>query len=49
MFHEVELAINSSDRAVWKFAQESQMILLTANRRMKGTESLEQTFVKKIL
>jgi hypothetical protein len=43
MFHEVELAINSSDRAVWKFAQESQMILLTANRRMNGTESLEQT------
>ncbi|MGK7873746.1 MAG: ACP S-malonyltransferase [Xenococcaceae cyanobacterium] len=43
MFHEVELAINSSDRAVWRFAQESQMILLTANRRMKGADSLEQT------
>ena len=43
MFAEVELAANSSDLAVWKFAQEHQMILLTANRRMKGTDSLEQT------
>ena len=43
MFDEVGLAVNSSDRIVWKFAQEHQMILLTANRRMKGTESLEQT------
>lgn len=43
MFHEVELAVNSSDRAVWRFAQENQMILLTANRRMKGIDSLEQT------
>ncbi|GAB4200563.1 MAG: hypothetical protein Fur006_52180 [Coleofasciculaceae cyanobacterium] len=39
---EVELPINSSDRIVWRFAQANQMILLTANRRMKGKDSLEQ-------
>ncbi|GBE94617.1 ACP S-malonyltransferase [Nostoc cycadae WK-1] len=27
---------------VWLFAQEKQMILLTANRSMKGEDSLEQ-------
>ena len=39
---EVELPVNSSDRVVWRFAQANQMILLTANRRMKGEDSLEQ-------
>ena len=43
MFDEAELAVDSSDRAVWRFAQDNQMILLTANRRMKGIDSLEQT------
>ncbi len=43
MFHEAELADDSSDRIVWRFAQENQMILLTANRRMKGVDNLEQT------
>ena len=41
-FDEVQLPINSSDRVVWRFAQENQMILLTANRSMKGKDSLEQ-------
>jgi hypothetical protein len=39
---EVGLPVNSSDRVVWRFAQTNQMILLTANRRMKGKDSLEQ-------
>jgi len=39
---EMELPVNSSDRIVWRFAQANQMILLTANRRMKGKDSLEQ-------
>lgn len=43
MFYEAKLADNSSDRIVWRFAQENQMILLTANRRMKGVDNLEQT------
>ncbi|WP_333438792.1 ACP S-malonyltransferase [Microcoleus sp. D2_18a_D3] len=43
MFKQVGLAINASDRVVWKFAQTNQMILLTANRSMKGIDSLEQT------
>jgi hypothetical protein len=43
MFDEAELAVDSSDRIVWRFAQDNQMILLTANRRMKGSDSLEQT------
>ena len=42
MFDKAELTFDSSDRAVWRFAQDNQMILLTANRRMKGIDSLEQ-------
>ena len=42
-FKEVGLPMDSSDRTVWKFAQTSQMILITANRNMKGIDSLEQT------
>lgn len=36
------IPINSSDRVVWRMAQANQMILLTANRGMKGEDSLEQ-------
>ncbi|BAZ10367.1 hypothetical protein NIES4071_21820 [Calothrix sp. NIES-4071] len=43
IFNEVNLADDSSDRIVWRFAQNNQMILLTANRRMKGVDNLEQT------
>lgn len=41
-FEEVGLAKNSSDRLVWQVAQTNQMIMLTANRNMKGDDSLEQ-------
>lgn len=41
-FEEVELSVSSDDRIVWRFAQANQMILLTANRTMKGKNSLEQ-------
>jgi hypothetical protein len=41
-FREVELSMDSSDRLVWFFAQSNQMIILTANRNMKGKDSLEQ-------
>ncbi|HLO85913.1 MAG TPA: ACP S-malonyltransferase [Nostocaceae cyanobacterium] len=41
-FKEVELSISSDDRVVWRFVQKNQMILLTANRSMKGENSLEQ-------
>lgn len=41
-FEEVGLLEDSSDRLVWKVAQENQMIILTANRNMKGDDSLEQ-------
>ena len=41
-FKEMNLSINSSDRVVWRIAQTNQMILLTANRSMKGDDSLEQ-------
>jgi predicted nuclease of predicted toxin-antitoxin system len=40
-FEEVELAIDSDDRVVWQFAQANQMVLLTANRSMKGKNSQE--------
>nr|WP_225912154.1 hypothetical protein [Nostoc flagelliforme] len=38
----MDLSSNSDDRVVWRLAQENQMILLTANRSMKGKDSLEQ-------
>jgi hypothetical protein len=41
-FAEIDLLIDSDDRTVWRLAQENQMILLTANRSMKGKDSLEQ-------
>lgn len=37
------LAVDSSDRIIWRFAQTNQMLLLTANRNAKGENSLEQT------
>ena len=42
-FAEVGLPRNSSDRAVWRFAQKNGMILLTNNRNMDNGDSLEQT------
>ncbi len=41
-FEEVGSLENSSDRLVWQLAQANQMIILTANRNMKGDDSLEQ-------
>ncbi len=41
-FKEMNLSIDSNDRIVWRIAQTNQMILLTANRSMKGQNSLEQ-------
>lgn len=42
-FTDLGLASDSSDRDVWRFAQEHQLILLTGNRNKAGTDSLEQT------
>ena len=42
-FYDVNLPINSSDRAVWEFVQVHGMLLITGNRNMKGDDSLEQT------
>jgi hypothetical protein len=41
-FREVGLAMESSDRVIWRYAQEHQMMILTANRNMQGEDSLEQ-------
>jgi hypothetical protein len=41
-FREVGLAMESSDRVVWRYDREHQMMILTANRNMKGGDSLEQ-------
>jgi hypothetical protein len=41
-FEEIGLAVTSDDRVVWRFAQANEMLLLTANRSMKGKNSLEQ-------
>lgn len=42
-FEDVGLPMNSSDRTVWQFAQTNRMLLLTGNRSMRGSHSLEQT------
>ncbi len=39
---EAGLPMESSDRRVWRYAQEHQMLILTANRNMKGDDSLEE-------
>ena len=44
----MSLPIHSDDRVVWKLAQSNQMILLTANRSMKGDNSLEQVMREEI-
>ena len=47
-FDEMRLPVNSDDRVVWQLAQSNQMILLTANRSMKGEKSLEQVMREEI-
>lgn len=42
-FAEVGLAVTSSDRIVWRFAQRRGMLLLTNNRNATGEDSLERT------
>jgi len=41
-FAEISLPLMSSDRAVWQFVQARELLLLTGNRNMDGTDSLEQ-------
>jgi len=41
-FQDIGLSIDSNDRIVWQIAQANQMILLTANRKMKGKNALEK-------
>jgi hypothetical protein len=42
IFADVNLPMDSSDRKVWRFAQENQMVILTGNRNAKGDDSLEE-------
>jgi len=42
-FAQAALTYHSSDREVWRFAQDKGWLLLTANCRMQGEDSLEQT------
>ncbi|MGH9833377.1 MAG: ACP S-malonyltransferase [Blastocatellia bacterium] len=42
-FAEIGLPDDSSDRAIWRFAQTQRMFLLTGNRNKRGDDSLEQT------
>lgn len=42
-FVDVSVPLDSTDRAVWRFAQQNGMILLAGNRNMKSENSLEQT------
>jgi hypothetical protein len=40
---DVGIPSNTSDREVWRYAQAHGMVLLTANRRMVGPDTLEAT------
>jgi hypothetical protein len=42
-FVQVGLSVASTDRVVWQFAQDHEMLLLTANHNMDDPDSLEQT------
>lgn len=44
---EAELAADTNDQIIWRFAQSNKMLLLTANRNAKGEDSLEQTICEK--
>lgn len=44
-FADVALPTETSDQRVWEFAQEHEMVLLTANRNMDGEESLQQAIL----
>ncbi|WP_445310068.1 hypothetical protein [Microcoleus vaginatus] len=44
-FREARLLMDASDRLVWCYAQENQMMILTANRNMKGEDSLKQVML----
>lgn len=37
------MSYDSTDRAVWRFAQENRMLLLTDSRNMVGADSSEHT------
>ncbi|MDZ8055958.1 MAG: ACP S-malonyltransferase [Aulosira sp. ZfuVER01] len=41
-FKDTGLSMDSSDRTLWNHAQANQMLILTANRNLKGEGSLEQ-------
>ena len=43
MFRDIGLDDGSSDRDIWRFSQDNNMILLTSNRNMEGEDSLEKT------
>ncbi len=42
-FSDMGLDKVATDRAVWRYIQAQRMMLLTANRSMTGSDSLEQT------
>lgn len=42
-FRELDLASDISDALLWRYCQEQQLVLLTANRNARGPDSLEAT------
>lgn len=45
-FADVDLPVDTTDRAVWEFVQRHQMVLLTANRNQEDHESLQQAILE---
>ena len=42
LFSDVDLPDDSSDRMIWNFVQEKQILLLINNRNRKGVDSLQE-------
>jgi len=45
-FADVDLPVDTTDRAVWEFVQRHQMVLLTASRNQEDHESLQQAILE---
>lgn len=45
-FADVDLPVETTDRAVWEFVQRHHMVLLTANRNKDDDESLQQAILE---
>jgi hypothetical protein len=46
-FQDFGLPFDTGDRLLWRFAQSRQLLILTANRNMRDSDSLEQDYPRR--